>query len=372
MADQEVDSSAITQLADEFPQIDTPLRITPPENMNAPPRSDVMTKDEMLRRTAFSPDAFAQRPLFSSEQSSSKYLADIEEMRRQNEASKREYSENHAAFKNQIRDYTTLAFSMKRAGNTEAEAAAYFCVGVTYDNMGRRKDAMKGYKKFLTLSREIDDKVGECLAYNCMGICLMFQACPPNEAGPFESDTLLTEAQIKLITSAAGYHQKHLEFSDDGGQYVANTNIGLCQSLLGDNAASAKFHQDALRIAIRMQSFSGQSVAVGNLGFLSLRQNDLSTAKACLEQHLQLTQSLKDANGEGNAWFLLGKVATAEQDYEGAVKYFEQGKNVAENNGMIGLLKRITCSIGHVVGSSKLTEHIASLVANATKAAQEA
>lgn len=44
MADQEVDASAITQLADEFPQIDTSLRITPPENMNAPDRSDVMSK----------------------------------------------------------------------------------------------------------------------------------------------------------------------------------------------------------------------------------------------------------------------------------------------------------------------------------------
>ena len=194
----------------------------------------------------------------------------------------------------------------------------------------------------------------------------MLQACPTNEASPHDSDTLLTGAQKKLVESAMVYHKKHLEFSDDGGQFVANSNLGLCMSLLGDNANSAKHHQDALRIAIRMQSFSGQSVSVGNLGLLSFKQGDQSTAKACLEQHLQLAQSLKCVNGECNAWFLLGKVATEEQDYDGAVHYLEQGKNVAEANGMIGMLKRITCTIGVVVGSKNLESHLKGLMLRAT------
>lgn len=129
-----------------------------------------MSKDAVIRATAFCPEAFSARPLFAGAQSA-ELTEKITKTRRQNEASRREFSENHAVYKTQIRDYTTLAFSMRRAGNTEAEAAAYFCVGVTYDNMGKYEDAIKGYSKFLKLSREINDKVGECLAYNCMGMC---------------------------------------------------------------------------------------------------------------------------------------------------------------------------------------------------------
>lgn len=50
------------------------------------------------------------------------------------------------------------------------------------------------------------------------------------------------------------------------------------------------------------QSFSGQSISVGNLGLVSMRAGDISTAKACMEQHLSLVQSLKDLAAETNAW----------------------------------------------------------------------
>ena len=258
MSGEEVDSSAATQLAEDFPQIDSALRVTPPETLNAPFRVPNLSKDEVIRANAFSPEAFSQRSLFCGSQSES-LTKQIMLTRRENEASRREFSENHAAYKTKIKDFTTLAFSMRRAGNTEAEAAAHFCVGVTYDNMGKYADALKSYNKFLKLSKDIKDKVGECLAYNCMGLCKMMSATPPNEATPYDSGVEMSEEQDELIKSAIKYHEKHLEFSDDGGKFVANTNLGICHGLLHDDAAAAKSHQDALRIAIKMQSFSGQS-----------------------------------------------------------------------------------------------------------------
>jgi len=153
-------------------------------------------------------------------------------------------------------------------------------------------------------------------------------------------------------------------------QFVANTNIGVCHALLGDLVVAAHFHQDALRTAIRMQSFSGQSVAVGNLGLLAYRQNDMQTAQACLEQHLQLTQSLRCVKGESNAWLLLGSVSDAEGDYEKAIRYFEEGRRVAESNGMVGMLKRFNCLLGVVQGKNGLDAHLERLVKRATANAQ--
>lgn len=59
---------------------------------------------------------------------------------------------------------------------------------------------------------------------------------------------------------------------------------------------------------------SAQSVAVGNLGTLAMRQGDEQTAMACLEQHLQLVQQLGDYQGEIFAWAKMAKATTLEMD----------------------------------------------------------
>ena len=123
--------------------------------------------------------------------------------------------------------------------------------------------------------------------------------------------------------------------------------------------------------AFFLDNFLFAGVAVGNLGLLSLKQDDTTTAKACLEQHLQLTQSLKCINGECNAWLLLGDVSSATGDYKQAIHCYEQGRNVAQHNGMMGVLKRLTCSLGIVKGTSDLESHMSNLVHKVTKEINE-
>jgi hypothetical protein len=74
---------------------------------------------------------------------------------------------------------------------------------------------------------------------------------------------------------------------------------------LGDINRAARHHQDALRIAIKMQTLYGQAIAVGNLGLLAMGKSDFSTSRTCFDQHLQLIQALMDAEAEINAWKLV-------------------------------------------------------------------
>ena len=53
---------------------------------------------------------------------------------------------------------------------------------------------------------------------------------------------------------------------------------------VGEVVASAQHHQDALRIAIKMQTMYGQAIAVGNLGALALQREDVATSRTCFEQ----------------------------------------------------------------------------------------
>ena len=72
--------------------------------------------------------------------------------------------------------------------------------------------------------------------------------------------------------------------TDDGGQFVAHINLGLCNAALGRHEQSLHHNQEALRIAVRMGTLYGQSIAVGNLGILAKKQKDYVTAQASLEQ----------------------------------------------------------------------------------------
>jgi hypothetical protein len=52
----------------------------------------------------------------------------------------------------------------------------------------------------------------------------------------------------------------------------------------GEVVVSAQHHQNALRIAIKMQTMYGQAIAVGNLGALALKKEDIGTSRTCFEQ----------------------------------------------------------------------------------------
>ena len=126
--------------------------------------------------------------------------------------------------------------------------------------------------------------------------------------------------------------------------FVAHSNLGLALGSLEQHIDAAKHHQEALRLAIRLQSTHGQSIAVGNLGLLGGRQGDLVTAKACMDQHLQLVQSLHDLSAESNAWMQLGLLSNKEGNFEQSARYFEQARRIALRTGEHGTLKRANCA----------------------------
>ena len=121
--------------------------------------------------------------------------------------------------------------------------------------------------------------------------------------------------------------------------------------MIGDVGASAKCHQDALRVAIKMQTLYGQSIAVGNLGKLALIKSDLTTARTCFEQYLQLVQALLDSEAEINAWKTLAYVCELEENYGNALENLEQASKIASKNKYMNELRRINCLIGMARGN---------------------
>ncbi|KAJ1446114.1 hypothetical protein M885DRAFT_625538 [Pelagophyceae sp. CCMP2097] len=355
-----------THLADRFPQIDTALRVEPPATMKAPDRLETPSRDAQICRSAYSPRAYVMRRTLLAH-----LAADPRGAERLLEAGSKAARLVPAPlpepaalgpFKTEVANYHMLAFSSQRAGRLEMEAQAHFALGVLHDNVCQFDVALASYRAFAAVAVKLGDAGAEALAHNCTGVDLMVSACPPSPSSQFGA-AAVSPAQRAALEKALAAHADHLRCADEGGRFVASTNLGLCHGALGDALAAARHHQEALRVAIALQSSSGQSIAVGNLGSLAARQGDFATARPCLEQHLQLVQALRDHAAEAHAWMQLGHLAMADDAFDQALGHFEAAASIAEQHRELGLLKRATCYAGVAKGKLTMAEYFKNLAA---------
>jgi len=278
---QEAETESITQLADAEPQIDTPLRILLPAGTNAPQRTPSACRDDYIRTNAFSPAAYTVA--LNTEGDNAPRVGPNSRLPSLPHHSSSKGGDSDAKIKTAISHYTVLAFSCHRAGKSEVEASAYISLAVIYDNMGNYKQGIENYENYLRICTQIADAHGEAVAYNCLGVNYMLLAWNASDEG-FLHGFKATEQSLGYIDKAIEYHQNHVNIADQGGKFVAHINLGLCYGVKGEYALAAKHHQSALRIAIKMQTLFGQSIAVGNLGMLAVAKKDFVTARTCFEQ----------------------------------------------------------------------------------------
>lgn len=310
-----------TQLADTRPYLDTPLRVSIPVNVPVrilAPSRDKAIYDDTYSSMAVSSASREGNMLLAAFEHAHRDVANIESpflykvkssvssgvVRRKNAS-----SENQAALKNTLKDFTVLAQSSRRAEKKDVEGQAYASLGVVFDNEEQYLVSIDYFQKYLSVCEELNDNMGIAAACNCIGVDYMTLANPNCESSMTLSHLFAEQANLETleyIHKAIDYHTRHLEVGPDpGGKLVAHINLGICLTWLGDINRAARHHQDALRIAIKMQTLYGQAIAVGNLGLLAMGKSDYNTSRTCFDQHLQLIQALMDAEAEINAWKLV-------------------------------------------------------------------
>lgn len=346
-------SEGSTQLADSKPAFDVPLRVAAPAN--APVRIMNPGHDDLLLKSVFSCSAYVLNKQLVTDYVNGTYKDTMPtEVPTITEGT-------DASLKTATRDFQLLAHSSKRAGKKDVEATAYVSLGVINDNNHELLAAIKNYKDYLTVCEEIGDTIGASCACNCIGVDYMLLACPHSDSGTLFGCTL-TSVTTEYLNRAIYYHSKHLDISpDNGGKFVANINLGLCLGMVGDIVQAAKNNQEALRIAIKMQTLYGQSIAVGNLGNLAIKKKDYATAKTCFEQHLQLIQALVDPEAELKAWMMLAKITKQENKHDLTVDNLQQALKIAIKENLRNEIGRINSMIGMAKGMDNFSNYCSEL-----------
>ena len=283
------------------------------------------------------------------------------ELKKKKKVSTKGFKENFGEIKTKLRDYELLAQSCRRAEKLHKEGGAYFCSGILYDNMGDLNKSINMYKKYVSVCQQTNDVAGAALAFNCIGVNYIILGQGS------DSDDGTSDENKRYLENAIQFHTQHLQVADERGQFVAHCNLGLSHDRLGEYELSARHHQDALRIAIHLNSTHGQCISVGNLGLVGIRQGDLATARACLDQHLQLVRSMRDPSAESSACQYLGLLSNMQGEFAQAARFFEEARDLALGTGETGMMKLASCSLGMASANLRLEEHMRGVVTAATK-----
>ena len=189
-------------------------------------------------------------------------------------------------------------------------------MGVLNDNIGKLKEGINNYKKFLQVCKTVGDVHGEALAYNCIGV----------------NYQLLAQSDAKFYQEAIDHHIKHEQLADINGKFLASINLGLCYDNLGDMKAATNYYQNALRYSIKMANQVGQTIAFGNLGRIAMKgvtQNE-EKMKIFIEKYLQLTTELKDKNGEVKGLLKMGNLQMKNGEFQQGKEIFLKALQIAE------------------------------------------
>ena len=295
-----------------------PMRLRPPPNYNALPRTD--------------PDSAGVAAPSSPTSKAQKWMNRLK-------GPNRAYKEALPS----VADYKMLSRSSRRSGNMQKELLSWFNQAVLFDNALDWASAAKCYAKLLELAQQLSDVAAACLAYNGLAVSHHY-------LGDFKR--------------AVHYNKKHRHASPDGvGRIIALCNEGLAHRAAGNLDLAQQYHERALAEAIQTEDEGGESLACGQLGMDVLRKRAVSRGThrrvgQNLSRHADLCMKSKDPRAVGLAYQQQGMLANARGSFEEAFAYFEKARDLALLAGDQAMSNLDKCHIGIARGNQRLKEYL--------------
>eukprot|EP01059_Diplonema_ambulator_P035347 TRINITY_DN8279_c0_g3_i1.p1 TRINITY_DN8279_c0_g3~~TRINITY_DN8279_c0_g3_i1.p1 ORF type:complete len:414 (+),score=106.87 TRINITY_DN8279_c0_g3_i1:71-1312(+) len=203
------------------------------------------------------------------------------------------------------KDYMLRALTCRRAGQRKQEAIAYFnmaALNYTQNDYERAADLLG---KCVAIMEKLSDRVGLAVVQNLLGVCCY-------RIGTYK----VALHHYKKQESLCGYY----------GRAVAQINMGVTYSALGEKTFAVQALMDAVDNARMTQDMCIESIALGNLGLAHLRNGNLRAAQEGLEACMELCSLNGDEAGAAICLLLLGEVYSLVNDHKRAQFYFSNAR----------------------------------------------
>lgn len=238
------------------------------------------------------------------------------------------------------KDAEARAQSALRSGKRH-NAALLFCVcGGLHYSYGNVELALFAFQRALDIFEDHQDVKGVAYCHNIMGVCY-YRA---------------SEFKMSLV-----HHTKQEALGGSYAKAVAEINMGVSYAAIDELEFAQQAFEDALQNAEAAKDTMLITIALGNLGLVSLRIGDMRAAQSNLEQCLEQCSLAGDKNGASLCLLLLGEVYSLINDHLHALFYYEHAYRVggeAQNADVVNIAR---VSIGIARGNTAIGDAILNL-----------
>ncbi|MEP6878979.1 MAG: tetratricopeptide repeat protein [Nitrosospira sp.] len=210
--------------------------------------------------------------------------------------------------KDQALDFHRKTLAIRReVGDRSGEGATLNNLGLVYNTLGQKDQALDFHRQALAISREVSDRLGEGATLNNLGRVY-------DDLG--QKDQAINFYQQALAISC--------EVANRSGEGTTLNNLGGVYDDLGQKGKALDFYRQALAILREVGNRSGEGATLNNLGRLYDNLGQKDKALDLYEQALALRREVGDRFGEGVTLSNLGLMYHALDQKDKALGFYQQ------------------------------------------------
>lgn len=242
----------------------------------------------------------------------------------------------------------------RETGNDQGQAEVLANSGKVLDDIGQKQKAIENYELALPLFRKVGDKTGEAITINNLGkvynnlgekvkaLEYYTQALEAlQQLGELQTVAAVS-INLGVMYRSVGEFQKSLESYNRALAILENTKgsrpkafaldaKGYLFDALGDKEKAFEYYEDALGMWKAIGNKQGEGVTLAHIGNYYASQGLTAQALDTYQQALALSEGAKDRKWIMFVLNFIGQALLQEQKPQEAARYHEQALEIARN-----------------------------------------
>ncbi|HEY9809521.1 MAG TPA: tetratricopeptide repeat protein [Halomicronema sp.] len=236
---------------------------------------------------------------------------------------------------------------VKEINERYGETLIYNKLGIIYQNLGDYPQSLKYFQQALPITKELGEQAGEASIINNIGRVYHLQSQYSLALEYYEKGLVIRKKigdkigegsslnNIASIYDQLGEYQQALEYyqqsldlakqtNDNIGTSITLDNIAMIYNNLGQYSLALEYNQKALKLVQPLQNKIEEARTLNNAGLIYNNLGQYQKSVNYYEQSLAIRRQIKDKAGEATSLNNIGNIYSNIRKYEQALDYYQQ------------------------------------------------